>query len=99
MSGETATPCSCEPTAKDCRLNQKPRVLLHRAKGKNTSVHLQRIRLLATSKDQADAGADAGVMLWYYVTSHVMTTSPTKGWNSQEFTRPWKDRERGRTEV
>jgi hypothetical protein len=63
------------------------------------SVHLQRIRLLATTKDQADAGADSGVMLRYYVNSRVMTTSPTKGWNSQELTRPWKDRERGRTEV
>jgi len=29
------------------------------------SVHLQRIHPLATTKDQADAGADAGVMLRY----------------------------------
>jgi hypothetical protein len=63
------------------------------------SVHLQRIRLFATTKDQAEAGADSGVLLWYYVNSHVLTTFPTKGWNSQELTRPWKDRERGRTEV
>jgi hypothetical protein len=63
------------------------------------SIHLQRIRLFATTKDQADAGTDSGVTLWYYINLHVMTTFPTKGWNSQELARPWKDRERGRTDV
>ena len=63
------------------------------------SVHLQRMRLFATTRNQACAGTDSGVMLWYYVNSHVLTTFPTKGWNSQALARPWLDRERGHTDV
>lgn len=63
------------------------------------SIHLQRVRLFATTKDERDAGTDSGVDLWFYATKHSLTTYPTKGWNHQELDHSWDDRERGRTEM
>lgn len=63
------------------------------------SVHLQKIRYIATTKDQPDAGTDSGVELWFYVNSDPWTTFPTKGWNQQDLDHSWNDRERGRTEM
>jgi len=63
------------------------------------SVHLQKIRLFATTKDLPDAGTDSGVELWFYVNSNPWTTFPNKGWNRTNLDHPWDDRERGRTEM
>ncbi len=63
------------------------------------SVHLQKIRFFATTKDEAYAGTDTGVELWIYVASNSLTTFPTTGWHTQNLDHSWDDRERGRTEM
>jgi len=63
------------------------------------SIHLQRVRFFATTKNQKNAGTDSGVDMWYYVNNHPWTTHPDKGWNTKTLNHSWNDRERGRTEM
>ena len=63
------------------------------------SVHLQKIRFFATTKDVKNAGTDSGVEMWYYVKYHPWTTYPNLGWNAKNLNHRWNDRERGRTEM
>jgi hypothetical protein len=63
------------------------------------SIHLQKIRLIITTKDEPYAGTDSEVELRFYVNHHSRTTFPTKGWHKFKLDNPWNDRERGRTDM
>jgi hypothetical protein len=67
------------------------------------SIHLQKMRLYATTKDQNNAGTDDGVDLWMYIDPHSLTTfplqKPPERWLIQKLDHDnYNDRERGRTD-
>jgi hypothetical protein len=63
------------------------------------SVHLQTVRLFATTENRPNAGSDDGVEFWFHVDPHLLTTYTPAGWNAVTLSHPWDDRERGRTEM